>query len=112
MGFNEEYARRIVVDIETVASPDVEALLDPVKAPSNYKDAAKIAAYKSEKLAELVSKAGLEADLCEVVAVGWWVEGQDECCSYTRADLGEVNLLESAWNAIEATEADAGVRKI
>jgi len=112
MGYEQEYANRIVIDLETVASPDAALFLDPVRAPANYKDEAKIAAYKSEKLAEIVGKAALEADLCEIVAVGWWIEGQDGCRSYTRADLNEVGLIESTWAAIEAADTDFGVRTI
>ena len=113
MGYNDDYAARTVLDIETVASPEAESFLDPVKAPANYKDEAKIAAYKTEKLAELVSKAALEADLCEVVAVGWWLERDgDAPTSYTRADMKEEDLLFSAWAAIESADADASVRTV
>ena len=113
MGFNSEYAAKIVIDIETTASPDAESFLDPVKAPANYKDEAKIAAYKTEKLTEIVGKAALEADLCEVVAVGWWLEGsQSQPTSYTRADLSETDLLFSLWAAVELPEEDAGIRSV
>ncbi len=112
MGFNGEFAAKIVIDIETVASPDAESFLDPIKAPANYRDEAKIAAFKAEKLHDVIARAALEADLCEVVSVGWWIEGQDAPSVYTRADLNETDLLFSAWAAIELADEDAGVRSI
>lgn len=97
MGLNSEYADRIVLDIETVASPDAAQYLDPVEAPSNYKDPVKIAAYCQEKFAERVEKAGLEADLCEVVAIGIGSPTRDAIVVRTRTDFNERELLRWAW---------------
>lgn len=98
MAYNDELSGAIVLDLETVASPDAEAFLDPIKAPGNYKDEAKIAAYKAEKLVEVVGKAALEPDLCEVVAVGWQLD--EETHAFTREDLGEASLIQKLWNAV------------
>lgn len=99
MGYNDEFAGSIVLDVETVACPDAASLLDPVRAPSNYKDPAKIAAYQTEKLAERVETAGLEADLCEVVAVGFLVEDAPVRTA-TREEVDEADLLELVWQHI------------
>lgn len=101
MSYNDEFADRIVIDIETIASPKVADLLDPVKPPANYKDPAKIAAYCAEKQAERIANAGLEADLCEVVAVGFqYATSAMRPQVFTRADCDEDGLLESLWDAV------------
>lgn len=100
---------RIVIDIETVAAPAVESLLDPVRAPANYRDPAKIAAYQTEKLAEVIGKASLEPDLCEVVAVGWWREGDPVVQSLTRADQDEAGLITILMSHIFAVDDGATV---
>ena len=102
MGYNDELSNAVVFDLETVAAPSCETFLDPAKAPSNYKDPVKIAAYAEEKRAEQVAKAGLEPDLCEVVAVGFrHPESVGAANVYTRADVDEAGLLELAWEAVE-----------
>jgi hypothetical protein len=102
MGFNSEHTGRIVLDIETVACPDAAEWLDPIKAPSNYKDAAKIAAYAAEKLTEVVNKAALEADLCEIVAIGFMQTdvAATQAAVYTRVDGDERGLLDLLWEAV------------
>lgn len=100
MGFNSEDAGRIVIDLESVASPDAAAMLDPVRAPSNWKDPAKIAAYVAEKQAEQVSKAALEPDLCEVVAIGIRSHYDGLLQAVTRGEYAEAELLERVWVAL------------
>jgi 3'-5' exonuclease len=98
MGFNDENAGRIVIDVETVACPDAAKYLDPVEAPSNYKDPLKIAAYVADTFRKRVEDAGLEPDLNEIVAVGVSCEGITAVA--TRAHLDERGLLEMAWDNI------------
>lgn len=101
MGYDNEFTGFVAIDCETVASPDAAAFLDPVRAPGNYKDEAKIAAYVAEKHAERVANAGLEADLCEVVAVGWRVLGATAGTEVaTRADATECQMLKALFDAI------------
>lgn len=101
MGYDNELSDAVVLDLETVAAPQCETFLDPVRAPSTYKDPAKIASYCAEKLTERVEKAGLEPDLCEIVAVGWrHPEKEGTATVYTRADVDEAGLLEMTWEAI------------
>ena len=92
------FSRTSFLDIETVASPDVEGLLDPVRAPANYKDPFKIAVYRADKLAEKIATASLEPDLCEVVAVG--VDSGQGVEAMTRADLDETQILEWFWDRV------------
>lgn len=101
MGYNDEEAGRIVIDIETVACPDAASFLDPVRAPANYKDEAKIAAYRTEKFTEQVSKAALEPDLCEVVAVGILLPDDPRpAVVSTRDQHSETELLALLWWAV------------
>lgn len=101
MGFNNEYAEPIVLDIETLASPEAAQWLDPVKAPANYKDETKIAAYCAEKFAERVATAALEADLCEVIAVGLLEPASESRPTVvTRADLNEAAMLALLWHRV------------
>lgn len=90
---------RVVCDIETVASPEVASILDPVKAPAHYKDPFKIKMYEIDKLSERIATASLEPDLCEVVAVGCDV-GYGEPEAMTRADMDEKELLEFFWERV------------
>ena len=77
MGFNDEYAKRLVFDIETAPLPEAAEYLEPAEAPANYKDPGKIAAYIEEKNAENLGQCGLDVDLCRIVAIGWWNESGD-----------------------------------
>lgn len=56
-------------DIETTANPDAIVFLPEPTAPTNYKDADKIAQYVSEKKAEQITQAPLDADLGKVIAI-------------------------------------------
>jgi len=56
-------------DIETTANADAIALLPEPSAPANYKDQDKIAQYITEKKAEQIAQAPLDADLGKVIAI-------------------------------------------
>lgn len=89
-------------DIETTANPDAIALLPEPSAPANYKDADKIAQYISEKKAEQIAQAPLDADLGKVIAIAMQigVENQVEVSlagdSETRT---ETELIKRFWSA-------------
>src|SRR4030095_6979078 len=91
---------RVVIDIECVASPQAAEVLDPVRAPGNYKDPVKIAQYVADEFEARVKRAGLEADLCEVVAVGFLREHDYEPMVLTRHDAEERALLWRFWGEI------------
>jgi predicted PolB exonuclease-like 3'-5' exonuclease len=79
MGFDNQYAHTsqpmpyVVLDIETVPAVGCESFIDlsEIKAPSNYKDEQKIAAYIDNAKRKAVDNAGLDLDLCEVACIGW-----------------------------------------
>jgi hypothetical protein len=60
----------IVFDIESGPSPDAAEFAPEFEAPANYKDPAKIAAYKIDKLQEWVEQAALSAVTGRVLAIG------------------------------------------
>ena len=99
MGYDSEHAGVIVLDVETCPSPNVAELLDTPRPPANYKDPAKIAAYQAEKTAERIANAGLEADLCEIVAIGWCIPG-NIVEARTRLDHSEEDMIKLLWTAI------------
>lgn len=88
-----------VIDVETVGSPQVELLMDPVRAPAHYKDPFKIQTYIMDKVAERVATASLEPDLCEIVAIGIGQDDQTE--AMTRAELQEWQLLDYFWDRVK-----------
>jgi predicted PolB exonuclease-like 3'-5' exonuclease len=87
----------IILDIETVAIPDAAALAEPVSAPANYRDAAKIAAYIAEKQAEQVSRAALYPWTTRVVAVGIIDETNTEHVLTAGTAAEEAVLLAQVW---------------
>jgi hypothetical protein len=94
--------RHLIVDLETAPIDDAATYVEPVSAPSNYKDEAKIAAYVAEKQGEQVSKCALDPDLCRIVALGSMrpddVEPRVDICP---SEVGEALALESFWRRME-----------
>jgi hypothetical protein len=68
--------RHLVIDVETVAIDDVATYLEPVSAPSNYKDELKIKAYIEEETKRQTDKAALDIDLARIVAIGYQLVGE------------------------------------
>lgn len=67
----------LVLDIATAPLDDAgDYLTDPIEAPSNYKDEAKIAAYIANARQAKLDKAALDPDLCRIsgVAFAWGPE--------------------------------------
>lgn len=105
MGYNDEGTRKLIVDIETAPLPDAAEYLEPATAPSNYKDPLKIAEYIAQKNAENLATAGLDVDLCGIVAVGFQWEGQ-EPIGLTREDCDEVDLIKTLWQMVTLRGVD------
>lgn len=97
----------LIIDVEAVAIADVDTYLEPVSAPSNYKDEAKIAEYIRERRAELAEKAALDVDLARIIAIGMkWQDGRPADV-YLLRDYSEDALLAflwKQWNAIRYEE--------
>lgn len=100
MGFNNQESRRIVLDIETVALPDAAGFIETPRAPKNWKDPAKIAAYVAEKQNEETAEAGLDHDLAQIVAIGILYEGEDEPLVTTINDMHEAEMLRWYWHHV------------
>lgn len=95
------------LDVETCPMPDcAQYLTDPIDAPSNYKDPAKIAAYIEEKRAKQIAEAGLDLDLCEVVAIG--MAFPDATYAQTRATTSEEDMLRGLWRFVRHTQEQGG----
>lgn len=100
MGMNNDGARRVILDIETVALPDAAGFLEMPRAPANYKDVAKISQYIAEKQNEEVEKAALDLDLARIVAIGIQFEGEEpEVLTAQTSD--EALMLAWLWKCVE-----------
>jgi predicted PolB exonuclease-like 3'-5' exonuclease len=90
------------VDIETAAIDDAAQYIEPVEAPANYKDPAKIAEYVTSATAKAVDRCGLDPDLCRIVALGWMFPGEPSpqvrvCKTVTE----EKDTLEYFWRDVQ-----------
>jgi uncharacterized protein YprB with RNaseH-like and TPR domain len=99
---------KLILDIETFALDGADAFLEPVSAPSNYKDPAKIQQYCEEKRVELLSRCALDPDLCRIVAAGWSHDGNDVGVEIATHENQERGLLEELWFAILKSDAVIG----
>jgi hypothetical protein len=104
----------LIVDIETVPLPDVAQWLEPVEAPSNYKDPDKIAAYLAAERKKQIEKAALDPDLCQIVAIGLWRFARDvvpawpEPVVLTTEFDHEQDLLKTIWREVGEREPVVG----
>lgn len=78
---------RIFIDIETIPGEEVPSL-DEISAPANYKDEAKIKAYKEANQVELYKKQALDSMKGRIVCIG---------CSY---DDDIVTFHGEEWNIL------------
>jgi hypothetical protein len=91
--------RHLIIDVETVAIDDVATYLEPVSAPSNYKDEAKIAAYIAEETKRQTDKAALDIDLARIVAIGWREVGFHVAETWLcRDEVEEMTNLGKLWD--------------
>jgi predicted PolB exonuclease-like 3'-5' exonuclease len=103
MGFNSQEAFRsaLVFDCETVAIDGAGNYLEPVSAPSNYKDETKIAAYCEQAQREQLNKAALDVDLGRIVALGIQGAGDDEpVVRLAQTEDDERGLLTWFWGVL------------
>lgn len=63
--------RSLILDLETCGLPQSKDWLEPLSAPSNYKDEAKKASYIAEAEAERLEKLALDPDCNRIVAMGF-----------------------------------------
>lgn len=71
-------AEYLVLDVSSAPLPDADAYLDgTVRAPSNYRDEEKIAAYIAEKQAERLAMAATDVDLAGITGIGLGMHGDN-----------------------------------
>jgi hypothetical protein len=100
----------LFLDIETIARPGAEVLLEEPQAPANYKDAAKIEAYIAEAKAKQREKMALDRRTCEIVTIGWaWGEGPAHI-SDSGFCHGERDLLSGFWHDIQEGNSEEAAR--
>lgn len=75
------------LDIETICS-DVMPSLDDIQAPANYKDVAKIDAWKRENQLELWKRQALDSMAGRIICVGYaWNDGEVKCITGGEHDI-------------------------
>ncbi len=97
-------------DIETAANPDALVFLPEPTAPANYKDAEKIAQYVTEKKAEQVQQAPLDADLGRVIAIAMQRGLENAAEVYLTGDPetpDEATLLHCFWSSFAQMDGRA-----
>lgn len=97
-----------ILDIETLSIGDADAYLEPVEAPANYRDPAKIDAYKAEKRAELLARAALDPDLCQIAVVSWLDDGATDPIVLTTERDAERDVLTAFWKGYSPGEPWVG----
>jgi predicted PolB exonuclease-like 3'-5' exonuclease len=89
-----------ILDLETIGLPEAKEWVDPLKAPSNYKDQLKIDAYIKEAEAERAEKFGLDPDTCQIVALGWHDVGcGDPIVWLCKDEAEEAAALNAFWGS-------------
>lgn len=88
----------ICYDVETAPRSDATDFLPEVSAPANYRDEAKIQAYKEEAKIAQLEKAALSAETGKIVAVGWTLDGENYITHESLTD--EASLLQEFWNMV------------
>ena len=84
-------------DIETEVNPEAVNFIQVPSAPSNYKDADKIAAYVAEKQAETLKTAALDPDYGKIIAIAMTGDLDLEPIVIDYHDYSEKQLLEQFW---------------
>lgn len=88
---------RLIVDIEAVGVDNAADFLEPISAPSNYKDPIAIEKYVAEATAKAIDRCGLDPDLCRIVALGYAYESGGEYVSICRTEAEEATALRVFW---------------
>lgn len=88
----------IILDCETLAIDGAEALAEPVSAPANYKDPAKIAAYIDEAQRAQTEKAALYPYTARIIALGWCHETDEvNRVEVINNEAREASVLRELW---------------
>lgn len=90
----------LLIDIECVGIETASDFLEPVEAPSNYKDPAKIAAYIEEAAQKAIERCALDPDLCRIVALGHGEAHGEDHVILCRDEETEAAALEALWKQV------------
>lgn len=90
------------LDVETIPLPHAEDWIEPVLAPDNYKDPVKIEAFIKEATGKQIERCSLDPDLCELAAIGWQREQDEEPVVWTRGGYTESEMLRGLWSGVNA----------
>lgn len=91
----------IVVDLEAVAIEGAAALVEPVSAPSNWKDPEKIEAHVAKKTAAQIDEAALYPWTARVIALGWCEQGDEVAqVRVCNSDGTERDMLAEFWSRV------------
>ena len=92
--------RYLVLDLATTVLPDAEQWIadDPIEAPSNWKDEAKIAEYIKQKRQERLDRAALDPDCCRISCFGGLIDGQAEATAAKDEDIERALLKSLAYS--------------
>lgn len=92
-------SRFVLLDIESAPLPNVEAFLPEFKPRGNIKDTEKQAASVAEKRDKALAEAAVDPDLCRIVALGAWWEGDSHPHLYLCDTEAEERLaLRAFWD--------------
>src|SRR3990167_9491897 len=117
MGYSNDPARAglpwMAFDIETAPIPNCGQYLDSVHAPENYKDPVKILQYCTDKAAKQIADAGLDLDLCEIVAIAWHMPVASDSpaeCAYCQIleSWSEGDMLDGFWRFVRTIQREGG----
>src|SRR6185436_8685086 len=91
--------RHLIIDVETTAIDDVATYLEPVSAPSNYRDEVKIKEYIEQETKRQTDKAALDIDLARIVCLGFQLAGDEVPQTLLMKDeLQETEMLGRFWD--------------
>jgi predicted PolB exonuclease-like 3'-5' exonuclease len=89
-------SRYLILDLESYRIDNAaDYLTEPVEAPSNYKDPAKIEAWIAEAKQAQLDKAALDIDLARIVCLGWLEHGpaDDKDTHIFKDDIEERRII-------------------
>lgn len=75
---------------------------EPINAPANYKDPAKIAAYVEEKRLELLEKAALDLDLACITGIGYQLPGEEVRVLMAQTEKDEARIVREIGQLIDS----------
>jgi DNA polymerase elongation subunit (family B) len=92
----------IVFDVATAPAPAdvIDRYMPEVEAPSNYKDPAKIDAYKAEQREKFIQKAALSPLTGQVLAIGLWADGRYRRFICTNEPQAEADCIRWLWDLV------------